>query len=333
MKVDELRAKLSNLEKHDLIRIAVEFYKLVPKAKKEDYDLDTLITTPSVKTAKPTLSALFRSTDDIEEEVNAFIVNAKAQNYLGPNKEVPKKERATWRFKVKAWCKELNDVKNPRLDVVKQAEILTNLYELMCNGYDYFSSDDVFQSIGIGRVEFFSSVLQFIDKSEGKAGLVNKGISLMVNNSNEYSGLMDELINMLEIPEAKYDAIEVTKKMLSELMPPKVLSKKSAISYYYDSEEYKKREKINHLAKLGFAIYASLFEYEEATQFFKKYAVETDNEVKLYVLIGLLMRFRQKDHIKSELEEAVKQGEKLRDSLLRLLKTINETDVLPDYIR
>ena len=236
------------------------------------------------------------------------------------------------RFKVKAWYKELNDVKNPRLDVVKQAEILTNLYELMCNGYDYFSSDDVFQSIGIGRVEFFYAALQFIDKSEGKAGIANKGISLMVNNSSEYSGLMGELINMLEIPEAKYDAIEVTKKMLSELMPPKVLSKKSAISYYYDSEEYKKREKINRLAKLGFEIYASLFEYEEATQFFKQYAVETDDEVKLAILIGLLFKEKQIDYIKTELEAAQKQGIQLRKSLEKLLQTINEKGILPNHI-
>lgn len=53
MKVDELRAKLFQLEKHDIICLAVEFYKLVPKTKKEDYNLDILIDKPEVKTVKP----------------------------------------------------------------------------------------------------------------------------------------------------------------------------------------------------------------------------------------------------------------------------------------
>ena len=256
-------------------------------------------------------------------------MNAKAQNYLGPNKEVPKKERATWRFKVKAWCKELNDGKNPRLDVVKQAEILTNLYELMCNGYDYFSSDDVFQSIGIGRVELFYAVLQFIDKSEGKAGLVKKSIGFIINKGYGNSDLIHELVNILEMPEAKYEVIELTEKMLSELMRPQMSSKKSSYSY---NDDYTISQQKNNLAELGFMLHASLFEYDEAIQFYKKYAYHRDNEVKLYMLIGLLFQEGQTEYIKKELEMAQRQGEKLRSSLVKLLETINETGILPRSI-
>ena len=49
MKVAELREKLSQLKKEDIIKLSVEFYKLIPKAKKEDYDLDAFINIPNKK--------------------------------------------------------------------------------------------------------------------------------------------------------------------------------------------------------------------------------------------------------------------------------------------
>lgn len=132
MKVDELRAKLFNLEKPEIIKLAVEFYKLVPKTKKEGNDLDALINAPTDKPVKPKNTEGVRTLDNIEAEINTFIVNAKEQHYYLPNKVISKQERATWRFKVKAWYKELTNPKNMGFNRVQQVDVLTNLYNLLC---------------------------------------------------------------------------------------------------------------------------------------------------------------------------------------------------------
>ncbi len=46
MKVAGLREKISKLDKEEIARLAVEFYKLIPKSKKEDYNIDELISNP-----------------------------------------------------------------------------------------------------------------------------------------------------------------------------------------------------------------------------------------------------------------------------------------------
>ena len=42
MKVDELRKKLDGYDKETIIKLAVEFYKIIPKAKKEDDVLNSI---------------------------------------------------------------------------------------------------------------------------------------------------------------------------------------------------------------------------------------------------------------------------------------------------
>jgi hypothetical protein len=336
MKVDELRVKLLKLDQKDLIRIAVEFYKLIPKSKKEDNNLDTLIDSPEVAMAKPAVVAMYRSIEAIEAEVNTFMTNAREQNYLMPNRIIPKKERSTWRFKVKAWYKEIVNIKNASVDILKQAEVLSNLYQLLCDAcrYQYFSSDDPFNSVGITQTDFYRSVLQLIDKAQGQAGVVNKGIGLIVNNDLStmtlYSDLMDEFILMLGNPDVKYAAIDLVNKMVAENKKPSAPKKSS----YYDNfgETYRIESKNNNLAEFGYKLYASLFDYEEAIQLYKKHAKQSDSEVKLYILIRLLFQNRQKEYIKLELQEAAKAGEKLRPALAKLLKTLENTDVLPEHL-
>jgi hypothetical protein len=338
MKVDELRVKLSTLEKADIIKLAIEFYKLVPKAKKEDYNLDTLINSPEEKKAKPSAEVKSVSLEEIEKEVNEFIVNAKAQYYLMPNRIISKQDRAKWRFIVKAWYKELINTKKTNWDIEKQADVIKNLYQLLCESchFKYFSADDTFQSVGVAQIDFYRTVMQLIEKSRGKIGVINLGINLIVDNSLNsytlYSNLMVELINILAIPDAKYKAIDLTVQLLEknnftvETNPKK---------YYnnYDSSYYYKEGKNNNLAEMGFRLHASLFEYDEAIQFYKKYAYQRDNEVKLYVLIRLLFEFKQKDYIQTELVQALKEGIKVRESLLKLKDTIEQTQTLPQYMR
>jgi hypothetical protein len=94
MKVPELREKLAKLKKDEIIKLAVEFYKLVPKSKKEDNDLDKLIENPT----QPKVSIKISKDIDwneLETEINQFISDAKDQYYLAPNKIISKKERST----------------------------------------------------------------------------------------------------------------------------------------------------------------------------------------------------------------------------------------------
>lgn len=337
MKVDELKVKLSTLEKNELIKMAVEFYKLIPKSKKEDYNLDALINAPEVKIAKPSVSVPVINIDALETEVNTFIVNAKEQYYLMPNRIVSKQERSKWRFKVKAWYKELINTKNAGSGIAKQSAVLTTLYELLCEAchYQYFSGDDPFDSVGVAQTDFFRSVLQLIEKSHGKIDIVNKGIGLIVNNPvNRHtlnSDLMVEFVNILDVPDVKYKALERTQMMLEENNRKSQTTPKKQ-HYSYDHEEYKKNEKRNNLAELGFRLHASLFEYKEAIQFYNQHAYKTDGEIKLYILIRLLFEIQKRDYIKSALEAAVKEGVKLRPSLVNLLKLLEENKPLPKYL-
>lgn len=337
MKVDELRGKLYNLEKNDIIRLAVEFYKLVPKTKKEDYNLDELINTPEVKTAKPVAKETVISFEDMEIEVNTFIANAKEQHYLYPNKIISKKERATWRFKVKAWYKELTNPKNGDFNTAKKAKICTDLYDLLCESchYQYFSADDTFNSVGISQTEFFLSVLQFIAQSEGETALINRGLGMAINNSTSpntlHSWVMQEFVNALSTTQIKYDAIEKVEKMLEDNKPPIVAKTKKTPYYDESTEKYRRERKTNNLAEMGFRLHASLFEYDEAIQFYNKYATQNDEEIKVYILVNLLFENRQKEYIQSVLETAKASGIGLRSSLNKLLATIEKKGMLPEY--
>lgn len=337
MKVDELRGKLYNLEKNDIIRLAVEFYKLVPKTKKEDYNLDELINTPEVKTAKPVAKETVISFEDMEIEVNTFIANAKEQHYLYPNKIISKKERATWRFKVKAWYKELTNPKSKGFDIAKKAKICTDLYDLLCESchYQYFSGDDTFNSVGVPQTDFFRSVLQFIDKSEGEISLLNRGLDMALFNSTSpntsHSWVMQEFVNALSTTQIKSDAIEKVEKMIEGNKPPIVVKTKKTPYYDEFTEKYNRERKTNHLSEMGFRLHASLFEYDEAIQFYNKYAIQNDEEVKLYILVRLLFEDKQIEFIQSVLETAKASGTKLRSSLSELLATIHKKGKLPEY--
>lgn len=333
MKVAELRQKLAKLKKEEIIKLSVEFYKLIPKAKKEINNLDEMINNPSQpKPKKATKQAL--SLSEIETAVYQFIEHAREQYYFAPNRVVSKKERSTWRFKVKKWYKELIQTKRPDVDIKKQAKILCDLYELLCEscGYSYFTAYDTFQSLGITQADFYKTVLNLIAEAEGKPDLIKKGITLIVNNYLNrytlYTYLMDELIQQLTTTDLKYLAIEKTEQLLknNNFYAPKEKS-------WSSTDEYRKKERQNNLAKLGFKLHLSLFEYDKAIAFYQTYYQDTNEEIKLYVLISLLFVHQQKDLVVREIEQAIQKGIEPRKNLLTLLETIKDTGNLPKYMR
>lgn len=331
MKVGELREKLEKYSKKELIKIAAEFYKQLPKAKKEA--LQDVIENPSAKPA-PVLKAGLSLTE-IKGEVEFFVQNAKDFNYSKPNQIVAKKERSKWRFLVKRLYKELNKHNRPDKDLGLQAKLMMSLYEVLsqAEALSYFSTHEPFSSVQIEKEEFLRSVLYLIELSEGKAAVVDQGIDLMYKaNFDNYIGyryISKAFEEFLTVPDLKYQAIEKTTQLLKKnnFQPPAKDDKK----HYFRRRDSNKEYINNNLATLGFSVHLTLFEYDEAVEFFNQHYYYHSPEIKLYILVDLLFKAGLKDQVKQQIKQAQKQGIQPRRQLIDLLKVIENDDELPAY--
>ena len=101
MKISELRELLDQTSTEDLKRILVEVYRVLPKKTRENLAIDELLKNPGVSRAgAKRAKALAQSVDidDLEAELEQFLSDAYAQNYLAPNLFVRKSQRPKWRF-------------------------------------------------------------------------------------------------------------------------------------------------------------------------------------------------------------------------------------------
>ncbi|WMM88737.1 hypothetical protein Q7C09_08360, partial [Heyndrickxia coagulans] len=100
--------------------------------------------------------------NDLEREIKQLLQNAYKQNYVIPNRYVSKKERPKWRFKVKSYIKQLQQVPVEGNEGKRATDLLDALYEMLCYGCGYyiFNTDNPFRSIGMEQVELFDILLK-----------------------------------------------------------------------------------------------------------------------------------------------------------------------------
>lgn len=334
MKVGELREKLRKMKQEEVIRLAVEFYKRVPKAKKEEYDLDDLINNPTIK-SKPKSSSKEEPLGMLQIDINTFISNAKSDYYLMPNKVVPKKERPKWRFKVKRWYKTLTDPKRTEVDFAVQASLLSQLYELMAISVSYFTSDDCWASIGIEQEVFLRSVLNLYIKSVGKTErFIDQTFKLIEDYGSTYSThIMDVYIDYLNTDELiLYTHKKIRVALAVNNFSPDAKSKRKS-SNWSSHTQYRIKEKHNKLILFNLKLFFYEEKYQEGIQFFEDNFYRTQAEVKLYILVREIFPYNLEKEIQIVIEKAISNKIKPRESLINLLAHIKEKGTLPKYIR
>ena len=105
MLISELKEEIKKYNQKDLESIIVELYKRIPKNKKEDYNIDDFI--KNVDNKQKINSKKEFNFEELEKEIKYFLSCVDNEYYVVPNKIVSKKERSSWRFKVKRYYKEL----------------------------------------------------------------------------------------------------------------------------------------------------------------------------------------------------------------------------------
>lgn len=341
MLVSELKDILKDYQEEELRLLAVELYKAMPKGLKEDKEIDTLVREGKELLHKKKGQKVPKKPVDVNslgEEIEEFIANAYQQNYFAPNRIIPKKERPKWRFKVKAYVKDLQSVPAEGPEGLLAAELLGKLYTMVAYSCSYylFSTEAPFRSVGIGQSEFLEIALtkrfaHGLDQEAVKAGFTLTMAEGMDRETSE-DELFQILIMTLKTPDAREMALKEAIQRKEELDARwKAASGGKKRSYGYSSAEYRYTEKGNHLVELALQLYMALCDYDEGIAYFKKNYQKEGHEIKLYVLLRYLYFADLKEYWVREYEEAVKKKIKPRESLQKVYKYIKENGELPEY--
>lgn len=333
MKIPELREKLSGLSEKELVYLAIEFYKLIPKAKREMYQLDAMTEAPDPASKPSKLQGSTDSIADMEHKIKEFVHNAEAGYYFRNNREVSRKERRTWRSKVKSWHKALTSMNRPDADLDKQADLLIRLYGVLQKGREYtlFSSQEPFSAINVEQSAFYKSILDLYDALSGKEEVIKRGTRLLIEppvSSYTVSYLIDEFLLLISIPDLYEKTIDRAEALLTEIHDEDSLTPKVAkLRYDYDSNL---KRKVNAMAELGLRVYLRLGEYTNGLSFFDRHYMESNSEIKLYILVNYLHKEGKPDLIRQAINAAKMNGIKPRNSLLDLDQYIEINGVLPE---
>jgi hypothetical protein len=337
MKLPELKEIIKRYNTEELSFLVAELYKAIPKAKKEEAQIDALILNPSSTGKAEKAEAKKNQTPDLlllQFDISSFLTNVKDGNYTSPNRIVSKAERPKWRFKVKAFIKDLEQVaKNPD-DRKVAAEFLQQLYELMCKAcyYSIFSAEYPFKAIGIGQDVFLLKVIEMQQKVQPIKQYVTNAMRLIVNNALHYDmqriRLTRTFITTLLKDEEFYLAIQCAAAYREEFKQKLVTPTKKA-----DLDESALLNKISNINDFIFECYAALDDFEPAIADQKANGTNAkrNKEIDVYILVSKLFYYKQKDYIVEVLDKAVVEDIKLRASLIKLKEAILTTGELPNF--
>ena len=289
MLVKELRNAISKYTNEEKDNIIVELYKRIPKAKKEDYDIDNFILNIQNKEKNKTAKKQENlSIKDLKKQVDFFISCANQNLYVAPNRVIPKSERSKWRFKVKDFYKKLSSIKADTPDGIIATDLLKDLYRLLSYSSCYltFTTWETFRAIGVSQSDFLLNIV----KRKLINGINKENIEYCIDLLNmEYSpyeyhsNILVSFKSCLNTPDAKYLAIECLKEHVTKKLN-KLKELKKAKKETFDCEE-----SISYFVETIFYIYFDLCEYDNGIKYFhKNYVEERDDEIKEYVLLELI---------------------------------------------
>lgn len=314
MKVQELRQLLSASNRELVEKAFVESYKQLRKGQKEEIDpvlIDILEGKASEK--KKIKSAL--SFEELEQQVAVFIENAYAQNYIAPNRMIPKSQRSKWRFLVMNFIKELEKIPPESENYLKAVKLLTDLYALMCEACNcyLFSTDDPFRSIGWEQSKLF----ELLVKKTFTAGYSRENISQLLlyaatgglSRESLHIGQETALLGGLRTSDVKLIAIEEAQKLVEERLEKlKGLGK-------YDNRSYYLEDAVNELCGMILLISIALAEPEKGVKYYFKHSQRHDKEITLYCALDLIQWMEEDDLWIKVYEDAIRGGIKPRESL------------------
>lgn len=309
MLVKELKKEIKDYNKKELENIIVELYKRLPKSRKEDYDIDKFIQNIKLngKTTKRETSF-----EDLHKEIIYFLTCVDNEYYAIPNKVISKKERSSWRFKVKKYYKELNNISPKEENGALATCLLIEIFKRLSIGSNrlLFINWETFRALGVTQSEYYDTLIQRIFYDGYSKENLQKCIDLLDIEKDPYElsyDMFEMFICNLKTVDIKELAIPILDNKMQQLAMKQKNVTNSNIRFYLEQD-------INHYVECIVEIYFSLSEVDKGIKYFHKNYIESDKEIKEYILLNKLDDL---NFIKDWLNEYEKNINKInyRDSL------------------
>ena len=309
MLVSELRKEIEKYDKNELKNIIVELYKRIPKNKKEDYNIDEFI--KDIKKNKTSTKKEI-SFEDLQNEIIYFLQLVDNDYYAIPNKIVSKKERSSWRFKVKRYYKDLNNILPDSENGNSATILLIEIFKRLSIGSNrlLFINWETFRALGVSQGKYYDTILKRILYNGYTKDNLEKCIDLLDVLKDPY----ELSYNMFWVFISNLKTIN-NKEMSLELLTDKVTALKVHLKGAKNShEKYDITENINNYVECILEIYLTMNEYECAIAYFQKNYIKDNKEVKEYIL---LQKLEKLDLTKEWIKEYESNNNiKFRDSII-----------------
>jgi hypothetical protein len=331
--VSELREAVKNLSPDQLGTILVEVYRRLPKAVREEADLDSLIRNPPEPGAKraPKKAPPPPNIEDLKWEVDEFVENAYAQNYLAPNRVISKSERPKWRFVVMRLYKQLQASWEDPESRREAAGLFFSLYKVLCHACEkvIFNTYDPFESVRIEQSDFFRMVLlakqRVLSPAEFTEFAVGHATMDPLNRYTLHGSLIREALECFKTPDAKERALEEVQRRRKSA---KARRPTPGPAGYGGAD---RQSDTSSLTEMAFALHVALRDPEAAVADFKANWGNRNPEIALYCLLRELFAAGQKDLLLREYDDALRKGVKPREEIHRMVGRIRESGKLPSH--
>lgn len=324
MLVNDLKKLINNYTPEEKDKIIVELYKRIPKAVKENYDIDNYISNIR-ENSKLAKEKKVLSVDDLFKEVRYFIMCANSGLYASPNKVIPKAQRSKWRFQVKKYYKDLISIPADSPEGAIATDLLASLFRVLSTGSCYltFSSFETFRAVQVSQSDFLKTVME----RKLITGVNKENLEYCANlldiDYDPYEYHVSVLLafsSCLKTPDMRYMAIDVLKGFVDqkkEKLAALRKDKKSSSRQIFDCTE-----SINYFVECITYIYFDLCEVDKGIAYFHKSYIESNKEIKEYKILDWLIFFELYDFWIKEYEKHVSVG--YRESLKKQYKEFLE---------
>lgn len=312
MLVSEIRKELKKYNHKELEDIILELYKRIPKKKKEEYNIDDYIKNVSIKNKEKQIVNL--PFIDLKKEIIYFLDCVDNGYYSSPNRIISKKERSSYRFKIKKYYKALIDISIDSKDFLEATDLLVEIFKRLSIGSNrlLFVNWETFRALGVAQDEYYDVIIKRI-------------LSLGYTLEN-----LKFCVDLLEIPKDPYELsynmfkvfIANLKTLDDKLLAIDIINTKvegfnteiKAIKDRYSNEKYKLEEIKNCFVKCSLEIYCDIDEATKGIKYFDKYYTGEEKEVKEYILLDMLDRLALKEEWIKEYESKMNKID-FRESL------------------